>query len=119
MCWSPDRREQGICVALPSSALALLQQDLGEFLVWVWGNGGKATRLDLALDDFDGVLNLNTILYHLDKEKVVTRWRGYREIKGNQSIKVSDRSEVGKTVTVGSRKSSSFLRIYDKLTDYP
>lgn len=67
------------------------------------------TRLDVAYDDFIGLLDMNYLIYSVQKENFVSRLKRAGCHWDNQ---------LGCTVYHGSeRQSSVYIRIYDKLTE--
>lgn len=112
VCWSPDRPEQGVHVVLPASALAMIQGESVDVLRRVKSLSGRFRRIDLALDDFVGDLDLGAISDHLANGLLTTRWRKYQAVNGTAEIGTDDFS--GCTIYIGSRTSESFLRFYDK-----
>lgn len=114
-CWSPSRKDQRMCLVLPASALALLDIPAMELIEWCADHNGTFTRLDLAVDDFEGILDLDIIREHLQKGWLSTRWRIYRP-EGTMDIG-SDSTEGETTIYIGSRASESFTRVYDKVVE--
>lgn len=64
----------------------------------------KINRLDIAYDDFDGLLDIDQLCMETMKENFTSRWRKYEVIISNG----------GNSVIHGSRQSNMLLRIYDK-----
>ena len=62
------------------------------------------TRLDVAFDDFTGLLDLKQLISETQMENFVSSLKHYQYCGGSE----------GYSVTHGSQKSSSFIRIYDK-----
>lgn len=67
--------------------------------------GVKVTRLDIAFDDREGLLLLNEVAAGL---------RGFDYVSPFKTWEVSDDSDGGCTIYIGSRRSNFFFRIYDK-----
>lgn len=67
----------------------------------------KITRLDIAYDDFKGILNINTICSDTQLQNYVSKWKAYECIY----------SSGGNSVLLGSRQSEILLRIYDKASE--
>ena len=65
------------------------------------------TRLDVAYDDFEGVLDIDNLCTETLYENYVSRFKDWNVIKGSK----------GSSVCHGSNKSSVFIRIYDKLKE--
>lgn len=77
-------------------------------LLWVSASEGKATRIDLAIDDFGrGVLPKN-VRSSIMRGQLVTH---SKDAHFTETL----RGESGHTVYIGSRRSRVMLRIYDKL----
>lgn len=71
------------------------------------------TRLDVALDDHTGVLDISRIFNDTISHSYVSRLRAYRvELSGK-----TDSSVIGTSVTFGSRSSMTLIRIYDKAAE--
>jgi len=72
---------------------------------------GKITRLDLSIDDYDGLLNLSTI------ERKIRRGEVQSKFKNSTSIRkydLKDGRTSGRTIYFGSSSSRIRFRIYDK-----
>lgn len=72
--------------------------------------GGKPSRLDMAIDDKKGYLDLDLMIEKLNKREIVTKFTKYRKISDGDF----DYAKEGKTLYLGSMKSDIFFRIYDK-----
>lgn len=115
VCWSPERPNQKICVVLPSQALANLEWSAREIIAGVINREGNVTRVDFAMDDFQGYLDMNEIHEKLQDGEVVTRWKTYDRLTGKKEIGTI--TNTGDTIYIGSRNSEAFLRIYDKVLE--
>lgn len=100
----------GVLVDLPGKACASMGERLIPFLQWALSHGGRVTRCDFAIDDRDGRVTLQRILDADAHDTLVTRWRGDLGIFQNRKRG----NLTGWTVYIGTRKSESMLRIYDK-----
>jgi phage replication initiation protein len=100
----------GVHVRLPARALKALPRDAIAVLCDSVGMHGKFTRLDLATDDFQGVLDMDVMREKILKQEFVCRARSGREIR-------SLFGGAGHTLYFGSRESDTFLRIYDKAAE--
>ena len=68
----------------------------------------KITRLDIAYDDFQGLLPFDLILKKsIDLNEVVSTWRAWEVVYSNK----------GSSVTYGSRQSNCYARCYDKASE--
>lgn len=73
--------------------------------------GGKITRLDLALDDYQQYICMDRLLSWLRSGRMVCKSRQYQLVEGGS---LDNQSEVRRTLYVGSGKSNVFWRIYEK-----
>lgn len=80
----------------------------------------RMTRLDLAMDDYEGVLNLKTIAYKLDRGQYRSKKKSFNVI---QSVGKNENAK-GQTVYIGnpraktSRDGNVVYRLYDKRMQY-
>lgn len=72
---------------------------------------GKFSRIDIALDDKTGkFFSVNDVFESYDNGLIVSKFKSFRkEVSGDACQNIT-----GSTFYCGSRKSDSFLRIYDK-----
>ena len=80
-------------------------------LGWITEHNGHVTRLDVALDDREATVSLQTIRDAVDTGRAVTRSYKF------QVLTASDHKAgvpTGETLYFGSRESQTMLRIYDK-----
>ncbi|WP_078124771.1 replication initiation factor domain-containing protein [Leptospira alexanderi] len=123
--FSPKRRTQKIYVSLSSKALFNFRSSplsLTQLIDGAIELKGKFTRIDLALDDYEGLLNLPFIYEKLKRKEVATRFRGFTKfespfdlIEKGSLFRDHKIGKHGYTIYIGSfRKSNCFVRIYDK-----
>lgn len=110
--WSPERKDMGIHVVLPASALSQVDLTPLGLINWVLQKEGHFTRIDVAYDDFAGILDIGEIDRKLREGEVVTRWKKAKTQSG--SYRIGTGIDDGSGVTIGARVSSSYCRIYDK-----
>lgn len=114
MCaYSPDRKQNKVMVELSARALRSLSlhQEPQNFILDAFGRGATFTRIDVALDDYRGIMNLSRVWRCVKRDEVKTRFRKFSRIVGHDRL---DPSAAGDTIYGGDRSSESFLRIYDK-----
>lgn len=70
----------------------------------------KFSRIDLALDEFEGLVDFNDIIDKIEKGEHVGRCRSFKVISGRDSYG----EHTGTTIYLGSNKSDVMLRIYEK-----
>lgn len=77
----------------------------------------KVTRLDIALDDYNGVLNFDKMERKLKRREFKSSKRSYNIVKD----KHTDGSTKGQTIYLGARKRHQdgyIVRFYDKYAEY-
>ncbi|WP_078129688.1 replication initiation factor domain-containing protein [Leptospira alexanderi] len=123
--FSPERRIHKIHISMSSKALFNFRSagiSLSELIEASIELKGRFTRIDLALDDYEGHLNLPNIYEKLKRKEVATRFRNFSKYEAPYQLVESGSlfrdHKIGKhgyTIYIGSfGKSNSFVRIYDK-----
>ncbi len=69
------------------------------------------TRIDFAIDDFDGFIDLDLVDHKIKKGCYITRLVSLSDTNG---WNLRDRIPTGKTIYLGVRTAETFIRIYDK-----
>lgn len=75
---------------------------------------GHFTRLDVAIDDFDGYFTVGQVIDHVRKGLCTSK---FKKGKAIESYHISDGSGAGKTLYFGSPQSRIKIRFYDKLLE--
>jgi phage replication initiation protein len=102
--WAPERPDQGVHCVLPASALermAVSLKALDQVILW---DRGHYTRIDLWLDSY--TVPVSVVAAAVRDRQVVSHFRRAGMIQSLWSD--------GCTVSLGSRQSDSYVRIYDK-----
>lgn len=105
--WHSERSEMGVHVIIPSSGLAEIGCSFESVCADFFHKGMIPSRIDIAADDFEGVLDLVEMGRKVKDAEFVCRGRLVDETKrlsGGQ----------GHTIYFGRRGSNSFARAYDK-----
>lgn len=88
---------------------------LQELRCWIQKEkNGHFTRIDAAFDDRTGTVTVEKVREAVDAGQLVTRARKGRNISG---VDLATGVKEGGTFEVGSRRSESFTRIYDKAAE--
>ncbi|NMB32723.1 MAG: replication initiation factor domain-containing protein [Clostridium sp.] len=75
-------------------------------------NDGVCTRIDLAVDDKTGdLIKFNEMIRSANSGYVISKWKTSMEIIKRE---LKDGNIIGHTLSIGSRSSKMYLRIYDK-----
>ncbi|MBW9233858.1 replication initiation factor domain-containing protein [Leptospira santarosai] len=123
--FSPERRAHKIHISMSSKALFNFRSaplTLSDLIAEAIELKGRFTRIDLALDDYEGRLNLPHIYEKLKRKEVGTRFRNFSKyeapvqlVESGSLFKDHKIGKHGYTIYVGSfGKSNCFARIYDK-----
>lgn len=75
---------------------------------------GKLSRLDVAIDEFEGILNLQTIKRAVREGRIVSRFKRARTICETE---LKTGQELGNTIYFGRPSSSLQVRFYDKFAE--
>src|SRR5512134_1218160 len=80
-------------------------------LSWIFARGGHITRMDIALDDRQATVPVDTVRQAFDAGQAVTRSQKFQAVKSSSN---RDGGSRGETLYFGSRQSQTMLRVYDK-----
>jgi len=69
------------------------------------------TRIDIAFDDHDGILDMDRLFYDTDNENFVSKFDDFESISGRK------KGIRGKSVNFGNKGSPVFIRIYNKAAE--
>ncbi len=81
---------------------------------WVLAKQGHFGRIDVALDDRSGVIDIDRIYASVVAGHCVSHFRKSQLIAG---LDLGSGLDTGKTICMGSRQSDTYLRIYDKAAE--
>ena len=80
-------------------------------LAWIFTQKGHVTRIDVALDDREATVAVETVRQAVEAGQLVSRSKQFKVIQASnhrQGVRT------GETLYFGSRESQSMLRVYDK-----
>lgn len=107
----PGRKEMGLHIQFTGRALKTLA-DGGipalQMVRWCNKEQGSFSRLDLAIDCYDEIIDIPSLVQGKRVEKEPGNARSWRVVRGHDG---------GCTGYVGSRSSEKFLRVYDKAVE--
>jgi hypothetical protein len=81
---------------------------------WVLAKQGHFGRIDVAMDDRSGVIDIDRIYASVVAGNCVSHFRKSQIIAG---LDMGSGIDIGKTICMGSRQSDTYLRIYDKAAE--
>lgn len=124
---SPLKPQNKIHVSLSSGALFRISENvsISEIVAKAIKLDGKFSRVDLAQDDYDGLVQMDEVFEKLNQGHVSSRLRSFCEYRGNQQTQTikshknftsseEKKKRYGQTIYIGDMKSRVFVRIYDK-----
>ena len=76
--------------------------------------GGVVKRLDLAVNDRVGILNIPKLIEKWERGEAVSRFRGEKGYKGTQKNGDDIPESIGNTLYIGSTKSELYFCLYEK-----
>ena len=76
--------------------------------------GGVVKRLDLAVNDRVGILNIPKLIEKWERGEAVSRFRGEKGYKGTQKNGDDIPESTGNTLYIGSTKSELYFCLYEK-----
>lgn len=113
IAWSRNRYDAHI--NLPSSSLHLMDKGDTQYILsllnWIYNVDGHLTRIDFAYDNKNNIAKITDIEKAIINGNIVSRWSKW---KPDGSYNIGEPAINGGTIYIGSQKSNSFLRVYDK-----
>lgn len=117
---SPDE-EKGILLELKGKGCRqfenfLLAQHRSwyDFLQLVMMEDGVFKRVDLAINDRAGYLDIPELKRKCDNGECVSKFRSYRSYSSGELVHWEEKPDMGNTLYVGSMKSEVYFCIYEK-----
>jgi len=104
----------GVHVILSGEALADLTINPLVLIRRVLATGGRFSRVDLAIDEFSGLLDLQKMIKEAKAGRCKTR---LQEGGVYESFRLATGEHTGLTFYLGNRESDVFFRFYDKLLE--
>lgn len=85
-----------------------------ELLQTIFSHQGYFTRLDVAVDDFDGLFTIKGLVRKIKNKELVSKFKKARNV---EDIEIKTGEVRGVTLYFGSGKSDIQIRMYDKLSE--
>lgn len=85
-----------------------------DFMLNCLTSGGVVKRLDLAINDRVGILNIPKLIEKWERGEAVSRFRGEKDYKGTQKNGDDIPESTGNTLYIGSTKSELYFCLYEK-----
>ena len=120
--FSPDK-EKGVLLELKGKGCRqfetyLLAQgrDWYDFFRKTKEAGGKLKRIDLAINDKVGMLNIPELVDKCNREECISVFRSFKDYRSGELVRSREenKTEMGNTLYIGSMKSEVYFCIYEK-----
>ena len=87
-----------------------------DFLMDALVEGGVMKRLDLAINDMAGILDIPELTEKCNREECISVFRSFKSYRSGELVRSNeqDRYGMGNTLYIGSLKSEVYFCIYEK-----
>lgn len=87
-----------------------------DFLMDALIDGGVMKRLDLAINDMAGILDIPALTEKCNCEECVSKFRSFKSYRSGELVKSQEKDKygMGNTLYIGSLKSEVYFCIYEK-----
>lgn len=113
--YTSEREDMGVHCELSGSACREYEFFFGnhwmQLIKRIKENRGQFSRIDLAVDDFDGIFTLDQIQEKIQKAEITSYFRKGRIL---EEYNLAAKDNLGKTIYFGSPQSRIRIRLYDK-----
>lgn len=114
--------KMGIHVEISGNGCRMLEthlkkhgMDMRGYILFLKEYGVNFSRIDVAYDDYNRLLDFDVIESKMRNDQVVTRLRNKQQVEGYSKIEnLSSSNSKGVTYYFGNRSSEAFVRFYDK-----
>ncbi|MBO0994584.1 MobT family relaxase [Bacillus sp. SD088] len=85
-----------------------------DFFVDVFRVGGVFKRIDLAINDKTGILDIPFLTKKCHNEECISVFRSFKSYRSGDLVHGEDKPDMGNSLYIGSLKSDVYLCIYEK-----
>lgn len=85
-----------------------------EFFMDALAEGGVMKRLDLAINDRVGILNIPNLTEKCRQEECISVFRSFKNYRSGELVRKDEKECMGNTLYIGSLKSEVYFCIYEK-----
>lgn len=117
---SPEQ-EKGVLLELKGrgcrqfeSYLLAQERSWYEFFMDCLVVGGVMKRLDLAINDKAGILNIPNLTEKCQKEECISVFRSFKSYRSGELVRREEKKCMGNTLYIGSLQSEVYFCIYEK-----
>lgn len=85
-----------------------------DFLLDVLLAGGVMKRMDLAINDMTGILDIKELTNKCNNEECISVFRSFKSYRSGELVRRNEKIGMGNTLYIGSLKSEVYFCIYEK-----
>lgn len=85
-----------------------------DFLLDALADGGVMKRLDLAINDMVGILDIKELTEKCNNEECISVFRSFKSYRSGELVRKHEKIGMGNTLYIGSLKSEVYFCIYEK-----
>lgn len=85
-----------------------------EFFMNALAEGGVMKRLDLAINDRTGILNIPNLTEKCRNEECISVFRSFKNYRSGELVRKDEKECMGNTLYIGSLQSEVYFCIYEK-----
>lgn len=85
-----------------------------DFLLDALIDGGVIKRLDLAINDMVGILDIKELTEKCNNEECISVFRSFKSYRSGELVRKHEKIGMGNTLYIGSLKSEVYFCIYEK-----
>lgn len=85
-----------------------------DFFIEVFSAGGIYKRIDLAINDKVGLLNIQELTRKCQNEECISVFRTFKNYRSGELVRQQEKADMGDTLYIGSLKSEVYFCIYQK-----
>ncbi|HBF6722202.1 TPA: XRE family transcriptional regulator [Clostridioides difficile] len=85
-----------------------------DFLLDVLLAGGVMKRMDLAINDMTGILDIKELTNKCNNEECISVFRSFKSYRSGELVRRDEKIGMGNTLYIGSLKSEVYFCIYEK-----
>ncbi|BDC00659.1 MULTISPECIES: MobT family relaxase [Clostridia] len=85
-----------------------------DFLLDALIDGGVMKRLDLAINDMVGILDIKELTEKCNNEECISVFRSFKSYRSGELVRKHEKIGMGNTLYIGSLKSEVYFCIYEK-----
>ncbi|WP_080873448.1 MobT family relaxase [Oceanobacillus timonensis] len=85
-----------------------------DFFMHVFKTGGVFKRIDLAINDKTGILDVPFLTDKCRQEECISVFRSFKSYRSGDLVQGEDKPDMGNTLYIGSLKSDVYFCLYEK-----